>query len=127
MRVASLGATVWPPATDDGPYRGERERSELAELACSTPAMRTEPTATPTRSTAVRPTQDVARCPLATAGFITYQPLLVAIDGLHLNDAFQFQRSVKVQLEAVGHAGANTIIARDHAAWATTAFWYAPP
>ena len=64
---------------------------------------------------------------LATAGFITFQPLPVAIYAFHLNDAFQFQRSLKVQVETVGHPGANAIIARDHPAWTTTAFWYAPP
>lgn len=64
---------------------------------------------------------------LAMAGAITYQPLPVSLYGFHLNDAFQFRRSARVLVETAGHPGADAIIARDHPAWTTAAFWYAAP
>lgn len=63
----------------------------------------------------------------ATAGFITFQPAPVAVYSFHMNDAFQFQRSLRVQVETTGHPGAEVIIARDHPAWTTAAFWYSEP
>lgn len=63
----------------------------------------------------------------ATAGFITFQPAPVAVYAFHMNDAFQFQRSLRVQVETTGHPGAEVIIARDHPAWTTAAFWYGEP
>lgn len=63
----------------------------------------------------------------ATAGFIAYQSQPVAIYSFHTNDAFQFQRSLRVMVETTGHRGAEVIIARDHPAWTTAAFWYSEP
>jgi hypothetical protein len=63
----------------------------------------------------------------AVSGFITYQPRPVALYSFHLNDAFQFQHSLRVQVETMGHPSAETIIVRDHPAWTTAAFWYAAP
>jgi hypothetical protein len=48
-------------------------------------------------------------------------------DWLNLNDAFQFQHSLRVQVETMGHPSAEAILARDHPAWTTAAFWYAAP
>jgi len=46
----------------------------------------------------------------------------------HLNDAFQFDRSVRVVEEQMGNEpDAVRRIAEDHPVWGATAFWYALP
>lgn len=67
----------------------------------------------------------------AVSGFVKTRPGEVALYSFHLNDAFQFQRSIRVAEETFGMDGAgmigDTIIHRDHPVWGSTAFWYASP
>jgi hypothetical protein len=67
----------------------------------------------------------------AVSGFIKTHPGEVALYSFHLNDAFQFQRHIRVAEETFGMDGAgmigNTIIHRDHPVWGSTAYWYARP
>jgi len=67
----------------------------------------------------------------AVSGFIKTHPGEVALYSFHLNDAFQFQRNIRVAEETFGMDGAgmigNTIIHRDHPVWGSTAYWYARP
>ena len=67
----------------------------------------------------------------AVSGFIKTRPGEVALYSFHLNDAFQFQRNIRVAEETFGMDGAgmigNTIINRDHPIWGSTAYWYAWP
>lgn len=67
----------------------------------------------------------------AVSGHIKTRPGNVALYSFHLNDAFQFQRNIRVALETLGLDGfgmrGDTIIHRDHPLWSSTAFWYARP
>jgi hypothetical protein len=45
----------------------------------------------------------------------------------HLNDAFQFQRRLRVAVETVGWDEADRRIRAEHPVWSTTAFWYGAP
>lgn len=56
----------------------------------------------------------------AVSGFVTLRPGHPTVYSFHLNDAFQFQRSIRVAEEQMG----NPIIDETHAEWTTTAFWY---
>jgi len=49
------------------------------------------------------------------------------IYSFHLNDAFQFQRSIRVVEEQVGSGPGEDIIHKRHPLWSTTAYWYALP
>jgi hypothetical protein len=61
----------------------------------------------------------------AMSGYITGRPGPVGFYSFHLNDAFQFQRSIRVLQETVGSLYGDAIIRLLHPSWGTTAFWYA--
>jgi hypothetical protein len=59
----------------------------------------------------------------AVSGFVTLRPGHPIIYSFHLNDAFQFQRGIRVVEEQMG----SDLIARRHPLWSSTAYWYALP
>ena len=61
----------------------------------------------------------------ANSGFVSKHPD-PTVYAFHLNDAFQFQKYIRVVGEEMGYAEGDRIIQRDHPIWATTAYWYAP-
>ncbi len=64
----------------------------------------------------------------AVSGFVTLRPGHPTVYSFHLNDAFQFERSVRVVEEEIGNEPeAVRRISEDHPAWGATAFWYALP
>jgi len=58
----------------------------------------------------------------AVSGFVTLRPGHPMVYSFHLNDAFQFQHSIRVVEEQMG----DRLIHDAHPLWATTAYWYAP-
>jgi hypothetical protein len=64
----------------------------------------------------------------AVSGFVTLRAGHPMVYSFHLNDAFQFERSIRVVEEQMGNRQeAVRRIAEDHPAWGATAFWYALP
>jgi len=63
----------------------------------------------------------------AVSGFVTVRPGHPTVYSFHLNDAFQFQRSIRVVEEQMGHQNGEDLIRRTHPLWTSTAFWYALP
>jgi hypothetical protein len=67
----------------------------------------------------------------AVSGYVKTRPGDVALYSFHLNDAFQFQRNIRVAEETVGMDAlwmkGETIIHRDNPIWSSTAYWYALP
>lgn len=67
----------------------------------------------------------------AVSGYIKTRPGDLALYSFHLNDAFQFQRDIRVVVETMGSDAlwmkGDTIIHRDNPIWSTTAYWYALP
>ena len=61
----------------------------------------------------------------AVSGFVTLRPGHPTVYSFHLNDAFQFQRNVRVVEEQMGNPTAERVMRGDHPLWTTTAFWYA--
>ena len=61
------------------------------------------------------------------SGFVSVRPGPVAIYNFHLNDAFSFERRIKVVAETVGSLGGQEIIDEGKTLWGTTAYWYALP
>jgi hypothetical protein len=59
----------------------------------------------------------------AVSGFVTLRPGHPMVYSFHLNDAFQFQRSIRVLEEQMG----SDLIVRRHPLWSSTAYWYALP
>lgn len=59
----------------------------------------------------------------AVSGFVTLRPGHPTVYSFHLNDAFQFQRSIRVVEEQMG----NKFIDESHAQWTSTAYWYSLP
>ncbi|MBN2022108.1 MAG: DUF2961 domain-containing protein [Pirellulales bacterium] len=59
----------------------------------------------------------------AVSGFVALRPGHVAVYSFHLNDAFQFQRNVRVLEEQMG----DGLIHSTHPLWGSTAYWYALP
>lgn len=59
----------------------------------------------------------------AISGFVTVRPGHPMVYSFHLNDAFQFQKNIRVLEEQMG----SGLIARRHPLWSTTAYWYATP
>lgn len=60
----------------------------------------------------------------AVSGYVTVRPGFVACYSFHLNDAFQFEHSIRVLQETVGSLGGQWLIPLLHPRWGTTAFWY---
>ena len=61
----------------------------------------------------------------AISGFVTGRPGHPMMYSFHLNDAFQFRKSIRVAVEQVGYGRADKYIRTQKPLWSTTAFWYA--
>ena len=61
----------------------------------------------------------------AVSGFVMLRPSHPTVYSFHLNDAFQFQRSVRVAEEQMGLGPGEKIIRQRHPLWTSTAYWYA--
>jgi hypothetical protein len=57
----------------------------------------------------------------AVSGFVTLRPGHPTVYSFHLNDAFQFQKKIRVVEEQMG----DKYIEEAHPLWSTTAYWYA--
>lgn len=56
----------------------------------------------------------------AVSGFVTLRPGHPTVYSFHLNDAFQFQQSIRVVEEQMG----DKLIGEAHPRWLSTAYWY---
>jgi hypothetical protein len=63
----------------------------------------------------------------AVSGFVTLRPGHPMVYSFHLNDAFQFQRSIRVLEEQMGVGPGSDFIYKWHPLWSSTAYWYALP
>ncbi len=61
----------------------------------------------------------------AVSGYVSIHPGHPTEYSFHLNDAFQFQRNIKVAVETMGWDKADQIIREQHPVWGSTAYWYA--
>ena len=61
----------------------------------------------------------------AVSGFVMLRPGHPTVYSFHLNDAFQFQRNVRVAEEQMGYGPGEKVIRERHPLWTSTAFWYA--
>ena len=61
------------------------------------------------------------------SGYVSVRPGPVAAYSFHLNDAFSFDKQIKVAQETVGSYGGETVITQQHPLWGSTAYWYALP
>lgn len=61
----------------------------------------------------------------AVSGFALLRPGHPTVYSFHLNDAFQFQRNVRVVEEQMGFGDSEKVIHERHPLWTSTAFWYA--
>jgi hypothetical protein len=61
----------------------------------------------------------------AVSGFVMLRPGHPTVYSFHLNDAFQFQRNVRVVEEQMGYGPGEKVIRERHPLWASTAYWYA--
>jgi hypothetical protein len=59
------------------------------------------------------------------SGFVAIHPGHPTEYSFHLNDAFQFQRNIKIAVETMGWDKADQQIRAEHPVWGTTAYWYA--
>jgi len=60
----------------------------------------------------------------AVSGFVILRPGHPTVYSFHLNDAFQFQRNIRVVEEQVMYKD-NKLIRETNPLWTTTAYWYA--
>jgi len=63
----------------------------------------------------------------AVSGFVMLRPGHPTVYSLHLNDAFQFRRNVRVVEEQMGFGPGEKVIRQRHPLWTSTAYWYALP
>ena len=61
----------------------------------------------------------------AVSGFVTGRPGHPTVYSFHLNDAFQFSRSIRVAEEQMGLGRSDAVIREGNTIWSSTAFWYA--
>ncbi len=61
----------------------------------------------------------------AVSGFVQLRPGHPTVYSFHLNDAFQFQRNIRVVEEQMGAGIGEKLIHKWHPLWTSTAFWYA--
>lgn len=59
----------------------------------------------------------------AVSGFVTLRPGHPTVYSFHLNDAFQFQKNIRVVEEQMG----DKYIEEAHPLWTSTAYWYSLP
>lgn len=60
----------------------------------------------------------------ALAGAIKQRPGLVTVYGFMLNDAFSFERRLRVQVETVGLGLGDLVVSETHPLWSSTVYWY---
>jgi hypothetical protein len=60
----------------------------------------------------------------AVSGYVAVHPGHPTQYSFHLNDAFQFQRNIRVAVETMGWDKADQQIRDEHPIWASTAYWY---
>jgi hypothetical protein len=60
----------------------------------------------------------------ALAGAIKQRPGLVSVYGFMLNDAFSFERRLRVQVETVGLGLGDLVVNQLHPVWSSTVYWY---
>ncbi len=61
----------------------------------------------------------------ALAGAIKPRPGIESVYGFMLNDAFTYERNIRMQVETLGLGEvANNVITKQHPAWSTTVYWY---
>jgi hypothetical protein len=63
----------------------------------------------------------------AVSGFVMLRPGHPTVYSFHLNDAFQFQRNIRVAEEQMGYGPGEKVIRERHPLWGSTAYWYASP
>jgi hypothetical protein len=63
----------------------------------------------------------------AVSGFVMLRPGHPTVYSFHLNDAFQFQRNMRVVEEQMGGGPGEKVIHERHPLWTSTAYWYANP
>jgi len=61
----------------------------------------------------------------AVSGFVCERPGHPTVYSFHLNDAFQFRKSIRVAVEQMGYGRADRYIRTKGPIWSSTAFWYA--
>lgn len=61
----------------------------------------------------------------AVSGYVAVHPGFPTEYSFHLNDAFQFQRNIKIAVETMGWDKADQQIRAEHPVWGSTAYWYA--
>jgi hypothetical protein len=61
----------------------------------------------------------------AVSGFVMLRPGHPTVYSFHLNDAFQFQRNIRVAEEQMGLGPGEKIIRQRHPLWTSMAYWYA--
>ena len=61
----------------------------------------------------------------AVSGFVILRPGHPTVYSFHLNDAFQFQRNIRVVEEQMGYGPGEKVIRERHPLWTSTAYWYA--
>jgi hypothetical protein len=63
----------------------------------------------------------------AVSGFVAERPGHPTVYSFHLNDAFHFQKNIRVVVEQMGYGEvAKVLITQEHVIWGSTAYWYAP-
>ncbi len=63
----------------------------------------------------------------AVSGFVSLRPGHPTVYSFHLNDAFQFEKNIRVVEEQMGLGAGETIIREQNPIWGSTAYWYALP
>lgn len=58
------------------------------------------------------------------SGAVKQQPGLVTVYGFLLNDAFNFEEHIRMQVETMGLHEGDTVITEEHPEWVTTVYWY---
>ncbi len=61
----------------------------------------------------------------AVSGFVMLRPGHPTVYSFHLNDAFHFQRNIRVVEEQMGYGPGEKVIRERHPLWTSTAYWYA--
>jgi hypothetical protein len=60
----------------------------------------------------------------ALVGGIKPRPGLETVYGFMLNDAFAYERRIRMQIETVGLGLGDTVVTKQHPLWSTTVYWY---
>jgi hypothetical protein len=60
----------------------------------------------------------------ALAGVIKPRPGIETVYGFMLNDAFSYERRIRMQVETVGLLLGDAVVTEQHPRWSTTVYWY---